>query len=144
MIKEIVTDKNALSEKCLPCFFDPMEETRNKIIINDLFDTANSHSNCVGLASNQIGYKKRICVVKVGGEFIAMVNPVIMPIKTAGVKAWKETCLSLPNQRIRKRRFKKVKVTFQLVTGLKQKLDFRGIEAAIVQHEVDHLNGKTI
>lgn len=146
MIRNIVTDTNELSKKCELCFFTEPEQISNRQIIEDLIHTAKANqNNCVGLAANQISYNKRIVVILIKDEFVSFVNPVIQPIRTDGVKRWHEGCLSFPGRkRVQKRRFKKIKVKYQMITGEQKMVVLKGFEAAIMQHEVDHLNGVCI
>jgi len=150
MIKEIVTDVRILEMKCKPCFFTDMDVLHNQLIIKDMLDTAaKNKENCLGLAANQIGEYRRIILAEIllDGirQFVVMVNPSFTPVKTAGMKRFKEGCLSFPQRmfvnRVIKRRYKKVNLTYHLVTGKKEKIALSGIEAIIVQHEIDHLNG---
>lgn len=141
MIKTIVTDKARLHEVC-----PTMPSNYNYMVMRDLVDTANSHEpNCVGLAAPQIGYAARVIIVKLKGVFIPMVNPKYL-LKTGGFKSDMESCLSLPGVSTRVRRYKRVKVSYyDPIKGEHvQCLELKGLEARIVQHEIDHLNGKTI
>lgn len=142
MIKEIVQDENFLKEKCKPCFFNALSVIQNEVIVTDLFNTAMEHTKeCLGLSANQVGHQKRIIIVKINGVFTPMVNPKILPIVSAGIKQWNEGCLSFPGKRTWVRRYKKIKVFYQLSTGLIQQKVLTGLEAVTVQHEIDHLNG---
>lgn len=149
MIKSIVTDIEQLKIKCKPCFFTPMDEIHNQTIIQDLVDTAEANrSQCIGLAANQIGSNRRIILVLLDEIWIVMVNPSFTPIRSAGIKKYKEGCLSFPERmftnRVIKRRFKKIKLIYQLVTGKKEAMILTKLDAVCVQHEIDHLNGITI
>jgi len=146
MIRPVVTDKKILSIKSKECFFTELDVIHNQAIINDMLDTANFHKkNCIGLASNQIGEFRRIILADIDGAFRVMVNPSYTPVRSAGVKRYKEGCLSYPERmfvnRIIRRRFKKIHVTFQWLTGRIEKVTLTGLDAVIVQHEIDHLNG---
>jgi peptide deformylase len=149
MIKKIVTDLNVLQKKSTECFFREIEVMKNERIIQDMLDTAEANrENCIGLAAIQINVPKRIILVEIDGVMVVMVNPSFTPVRSAGIKKYKEGCLSLPERmfvnRIIKRRFKKIKVTYQWVTGRIEKITLKNLEAVIVQHEVDHLNGVII
>mgnify|MGYP003964279973 CR=1 FL=1 len=141
MIESIVTDRKQLSKKCKPCYFLDLEIMRNKLIIKDMTDTAKAAASCVGLAANQVGSDKRIILVKSGPEFMALVNPVIF-CRTGGILSHDEFCLSYPGKKFRVRRHRRIKVHFQKVTGRTEHMEFYEDYARIVQHEIDHLNGK--
>lgn len=146
MIKEIVTDKQKLSIGCMSVKKSERLVDSYWPCVNDLLDTAREHNyECAGLAANQIGYNKRIFVVKIGNTFIPMVNPVIN-LHGKMVKK-NESCLSFPGKVfLKKRRYYKVKVSYfdpmnQVQVGC---LKLKKEEARAIQHEMDHLNGKLI
>jgi len=149
MIKKISTDVVKLSKKSVKCYFSDIEVHRNKTIIQDMLDTIEENKEiCIGLAASQIGEHRRIIIVVINKKPVVMVNPVSIPVKSAGIKKYKEGCMSFPERmyvnRVIKRRYKKIKVTYQLVTGAKMFAIFKGLPAVMVQHEIDHLNGIAI
>ena len=138
MIKEIVKDENILTQKSEQVSIEEAQE-----IITDLLDTANHHiDNCAGLAAPQIGVLKKVIVVRNGNSFFPMVNPMI--IKKSGKKFVNtEGCLSLEGCRSVER-YENILVNYTDGRGKRQTKSFNGIMSVIVQHEVDHLNGKLI
>ena len=145
MLRQIVTNKKDLLKKCEPCNFLELEVLNNKRIIRDLHQTT-AKTKAFGLAANQIGENKRILVFKHPDKnfFGYMVNPIIF-CKIGSVKKMREGCMSFPGKKdIMVRRYKKIKIKYQLVTGAVRTMDADGLFAQILQHEVDHLNGKTI
>jgi peptide deformylase len=138
MIKEIVKDENFLTQKSEQVSIEEAQE-----IITDLLDTANYHiDNCAGLAAPQIGVLKKVIVVRRDNSFFPMVNPMI--IKKSGKKfVNNEGCLSLEGSRAVER-YENVLVNYSDGRGKRQTKSFNGMMAVIVQHEVDHLNGKLI
>ena len=73
MVRPIVKDAMFLGQ--------PSEEAvkSDLSIANDLLDTLKAHvGNCVGLAANMIGEKKRIIAVCVGKSHLVMLNPEIV------------------------------------------------------------------
>ena len=103
----------------------------------------------IGLAGNQVGKELRIITVDTskavsGGDGIReiMVNPEIT--KFNGEQRYKERCLSLPGVSQWKNRHSEITVEFQDLTGCKRKLKLNGLNAVVVQHEIDHLQGKLI
>ena len=89
-----------------------------------------------------IGYTKRIIAVDNDGEYMVMLNPVIL--KKTGSYKTQESCLSLlggPRDTIR---YNSVKVQWQ-TTDFKIKIKtFTGFTAQIIQHEIDHCDGVLI
>ena len=138
MIKKIVKDENILTQKSEQVSIEEAQE-----IITDLLDTAKAHiDNCAGLAAPQIGVLKKVIVVRTGNSFFPMVNPMI--IKKSGKKFVNhEGCLSLEGVRSVER-YENILVNYTDGGGKRQTKSFNGIMSVIVQHEVDHLNGKLI
>ena len=133
MIKEIVRDDFFLSLKS-------SEVTKEDLyIIQDLKDTLfhNKH-RCVGMAANMIGYSKRMIIVDDNGQYLIMINPVLL--KVSGLYQTEEGCLSHDGVRPCKR-YEKIKVQY-LDEQMKIKIKtYTGFTAQIIQHEMDHLEG---
>lgn len=138
MIKEIVKDEAILTQKSEIVSVEEAQE-----IIIDLLETAAEHiDECAGLAAPQIGVLKKVVVIRNGDTFHPMINPVIL--KTTGKTFFNhEGCLSLEGTRM-VRRYSTVLVSYQDKTGKRITKTFNGMPAVIIQHEVDHLNGKLI
>lgn len=96
----------------------------------------------VGLAANQAGLKKSLAVIEFQGKVYRLINPRITGRK--GRMKFKEGCLSFPGIEINIRRSARVWVGYQDEKGDSCELCGEGILAVILQHEVDHLQGKTI
>ena len=95
----IIKDKNKLKQKCIEV--TDFKEAE-KIAAELLSELSNSKKG-IGLAANQIGYDKRICVVNVK-EPLVLINPKIID-KSKETFVFPEGCLSFPNKKIRTRRF---------------------------------------
>ena len=92
MVQNIMRDVFFLSQKS-----EPTTETDLPVAL-DLLDTLKAHAHeCVGMAANMIGVRKRIIVVNMGPIDVAMLNPVI--VKMAGRYETEEGCLSLNGSR---------------------------------------------
>ena len=104
--------------------------------------------NLVGLAANQIGINKRVCVVLLKADtdcahWLTMVNPVITK-KGEYERTEIEGCGSLrePEELYYSvTRPWEITVQFQNPIGEWVSLDLQGFDARVVQHEVDHLDG---
>ena len=108
----------------------------------DLQDTlAANRERCVGMAANMIGIKKRIIIVNIGFMNLVMYNPVLLrkdtPYET------QEGCLSLDGVR-KTTRFQNIEVEYLDGTWKKHRQSFSGRTAQIIQHELDHLEGRII
>ena len=103
--------------------------------------------NGIGLAANQIGINKRVCVVNVK-EPIVLINPRIVE-RSQEEFIFPEGCLSFPNKHVKVMRNVSVVVETDNHEG---KLSFsaesedinNAFECACVQHEIDHLDGITM
>ena len=95
----------------------------------------------IGLAAPQVGHGIRVVVLlNLSTEQPEVwVNPEI--VKKWGVRWGEEGCLSLPGRRVNKRRHEHVTVKAQDLAGQWHQFIRRGLAAACVQHEIDHLNG---
>ena len=133
MIKPIVKDILFLGQKS-------EDATKNDIVvIDDLIDTLSANlENCVGLAGNMIGVKKRILVFTVGNLIVPMINPVIL--KKEKLYETEESCLSLIGFR-KTKRYEMIEVEYLDRNFKKQKQVFTGFTAQIIQHEMDHFEG---
>jgi len=73
-----------------------------------------------------------------------MINPAVATHPMSKLKSGKEGCLSVPGVEIEVKRQSRIRVSFLDRYGKEQKEIFSGFDARIIQHEVDHLNGKLI
>ena len=110
----------------------------------DLLETLISHKeDCVGMAANMIGVKKRIIVfLDESGRaptYTVMLNPQI--IKKDGPYDTEEGCLSLLGGPRPCKRYKSIKVQYQTVEMQTRIKTYTGWTAQIIQHEVDHCDG---
>ena len=144
MIKEIITDPELLhivSEALI-------ENEELTDLMTDLIDTAAADfENTAGLAAIQIGYAKRVFLLKINNKFIPMLNPVITK-KWGGMVTKPEGCLSVPSslkKPVKRRRYKRVRLAFNdYRDGKRIEFNFKGFVARVVQHEIDHLDGISI
>lgn len=133
MIREVIKDILFLEQKSEPANKDDAG------VINDLIDTLRANlDNCVGMAANMIGVKKRVLVFSVGNIIVPMVNPVIL--KKENSYETEESCLSLIGSR-KTTRYETIEVEYLDINFNKHKQVFTGFTAQIIQHEVDHFEG---
>ena len=117
----------------------------DQIIIDQMIDAMYKNKG-IGLAANQVGYARRIFVMDTSTDRNSpkiFINPVIE--KRAKEKLTEgEGCLSCPNQFADVRRPIYVGVKWICRHGKKQYKTFYHLPARIIQHEMDHLDGKLI
>src|SRR3954470_13356679 len=99
----------------------------------------------VGRAAPQVGLSQRLLVYRVGHEspLIAVVNPEI-EWTSKDEEALEEGCLSLPGVHVDVDRPIHVRVRAQDEQGEPRLIEASGLEARVLQHEIDHLNGTLI
>jgi peptide deformylase len=100
----------------------------------------------VGLAAPQIGVMSRIMVWRHpdnDDEEYAFVNPQIVS-RSEACSTSGEGCLSVPGCTVEVERADEVVVTAQDLTGATIQLEASGMVARIMQHEIDHLDGRLI
>ena len=99
----------------------------------------------IGLAANQVGVLHRLLVFRAfeDDELQALVNPVI-EWSSEETEVAEEGCLSLPGVHVEVERPARVRVRAQDETGAAVELETEGLRARVIQHEVDHLDGKLI
>lgn len=94
----------------------------------------------VGLAANQVGSEYKLFITGLDSIRTA-INPKI--IKTSKSKTHgKEGCLSIPDERFKKLRHSWIQLSYVDELGEEHIKTFTGWSARVVQHEMDHLNGK--
>jgi peptide deformylase len=99
----------------------------------------------IGLAATQLGTLHRVLVYRV--EHSSPVNALINPeLEWSGrEKEWmEEGCLSLPGVHVDVERPVSVRVRAQDVSGRPITVEASGLEARVIQHEIDHLDGVLI
>jgi len=111
----------------------------------------------LGISATQIGIKKRACYIKFGDEELFLVNPMIKEKSKDGFLFY-EGCLSIPStlsKPIRTIRACKIVIDTDNLGELTFEINPEGDKAneqvsketmmtVIVQHEIDHLDGRTI
>ncbi len=116
--------------------------------IEDMFETM-KQSDGIGLAATQVGKRLQVLVADIseieGFEHtqpMVVINPKI--ILTDGESEMEEGCLSLPGLRVNVKRPEKIRLKYNDIEMKEHIEDFEGLQARVLQHEIDHLNGKLI
>jgi len=135
--ENIVQDKIFLS---IPCTEATLEE--GKEIGFRLMRALLESRDGIGLAANQIGIQKKVCLVHVEQPLL-LINPII--VAAEGEVSYEEACLSFPGESVKTKRFSDIKV---ITSNHSEVLHFSRnknlLECICVQHEIDHLNGLTM
>jgi len=108
-------------------------------LINSMIDTM-LEGKGVGLAAPQVGVNKRLFVAILDMERIEVfINPVILE-HSEEMELDSEGCMSIPGKVGDVPRYKSVKIQYFNGKTMKKET-FEGLNARIIQHEYDHLNG---
>ena len=115
-----------------------------KKLILDMFDTLKKQDG-LGLAAPQVGENVRIALVRFNNGtkeemVVTLINPEII-WKSEEMEEAEEGCLSLPDQYVQVMRYKKIKLKFTDAKGMEHILELSDLNARVVQHEIDHLDG---
>ena len=117
----------------------------DQVIIDQMID-AMYRNNGIGLAANQVGYARRMFVMDTTqgkSNPMVFINPVIEK-KAAEKLTEEEGCLSCPKKLVEVRRPIYVGLKWFCRHGEEQYKTFYHLPARVVQHEIDHLDGKLI
>jgi peptide deformylase len=99
----------------------------------------------VGLAAPQLGISQRLLVYRVGPDapLIALANPVVQ-WASEDCETLDEGCLSIPGITVDVERPVHVRVRAKDEHGDERLVEASGLEARVLQHEMDHLDGVLI
>jgi peptide deformylase len=99
----------------------------------------------LGLAANQVGVLHRLLVYRAGPDapLVAVANPTI-EWASQDEEVAEEGCLSLPRVVLDVERPVHVRVSARNQRGEPITLEASGLEARVIQHEMDHLDGVLI
>ena len=123
---------------------DPTDIHLHYKLVDDMVDTMLAANNGVGLAAPQVGRNVRLIVMRMkDGSPAAILNPVILHKSTERRHRYQEGCLSIPRDQWKGSPARAERVTLQYLRrdGKHGLLTLTGLQAIIIQHEVDHLNG---
>ena len=122
----------------------PLSE-ENNIILDNMIKVM-YQANGIGLAANQIGYNKRMFVMDVSNEKDSpqvFINPIVKSKNNKKIKDI-EGCLSCPSEEVSVKRSISIDLEWTCRHGKPQHKTFYYLPCRVVQHEMDHLNGKLI
>ena len=99
----------------------------------------------VGLAAPQLGISQRLLVYRVGPDapVVVLANPEV-EWSSGDLEAGEEGCLSIPGVTVDVERPVHVRVRALDEQGEPRMVEASGLEARVIQHEIDHLDGVLI
>ena len=146
--------RSKILESVLPLCLDPRPILRARarrveaftdevrLLSARLIETMRAHDG-VGLAAPQVGRSVQMFVANPSrrrGSELVVINPVVERLE--GRSAILEGCLSLPEVWERVRRAARIHLRGQDVEGRPCRVEADGLLAIVLQHEVDHLQGR--
>ena len=115
-----------------------------KKLTEDMLETMYDGSG-IGLAATQVDVHKRVIVIDISekkDEPLVLINPVLKKVIDPELKTYSEGCLSVPGFYEELERPSEIEISFQDVNGQDHTLIANGLLSVVVQHEMDHLEGK--
>lgn len=115
-----------------------------KKLSEDMIETMYEGSG-IGLAATQVNVHKRIIVVDISEEKnspLILVNPTLKKIINPEKKSYSEGCLSVPGFYEELLRPSSVEINAYDVNGYEVNIVTEGLLSVVIQHEMDHLDGK--
>ena len=130
------------------------EETKKDILL--LKNALKCNTSSAGIAANQLGINKQIIVYTIPQSRVqlepnyssfdeprVLINPVLDAMSVEKYYAW-EGCLSIPGIRMVVPRCVSTHLSAYNEDGIFLEEDHTGFHSRCLQHEIDHLNGKTL
>lgn len=113
-------------------------------LIDEMAETMYSAPG-IGLAANQVGKPQRVLVVDLQRPdyergLLVLVNPKI--VAASGEITYEEGCLSVPEFFSNVKRYEQVTVQALDRDGKPVEISADGLLAVVLQHEIDHLEGR--
>ena len=162
-LRKIIKENDPIIRKKSVDVTFPLSEEDTKTIeyLSDYLEFASDEENCkkyglragVGLAAPQVGVNKKMVAIRIDmydkndnliTKRYAFINPkIVAHSATKTALRGGEGCLSVDNDRegyVYRHSFVTVQA-YNYLTKENVKIKFRGYEAIVVQHELDHLEG---
>ncbi len=132
-----INNEKKLRCKCMPIMKEKVDYMNN--LVNSMINLMVDNKGC-GIAAPQVGVNKRLFAAVLDNEKIEVfINPVILE-HSEETEVDTEGCLSVPEKCGEVERYKTIKIKYfnggEIVTE-----NYEGMNARIIQHEYDHLNG---
>ena len=127
---------------------DPVPDLSDELrrLADDMLDTMYDAPG-VGLAAPQVGVLQRLIVADAVKNPDAKPHPMVMfnpevVLSSDETNVYEEGCLSIPDQYAEVTRPAEVRVRWIDRDGNPREGEFGGLWATVLQHEIDHLNGR--
>lgn len=135
----IVTDPMALIQESEE--FDFKNPQMDPIELGEKLVRAMVDNSGLGLSAIQLGIPLRVFAMRAQPKHVVLFNPVIVSSSDETTSEF-EGCLSFPNLIVKVKRAFEVRVRFRYPNQEVITEKWGGLTARVVQHEIDHLDGK--
>ena len=132
----IVKNINKLRQKAIPVAADNISAAMSRLISRTVF----IRKGAIGFAGSQVGLREHVFCALIGSKWRFFANAVVIRKSWFKNKEY-EGCLSFPKKEFLVKRHNKITIKYQNAKGEFMTEEFTGLEARIIQHELDHLNG---
>ena len=133
--------KNTKSDSILRRVLDRVQFGQHgKVYSKMWFKTMTKRRNALGFAANQLNMNHYAFLAKTDDKWGFFANPIIVRASDKTIKGG-EGCLSIPNAQYEVFRHDWIEVDYEDGQGRSCSKKFEGLNAVIIQHEIDHLNG---
>lgn len=123
-------------------FEDPDFHVEQARLLNALRDFRARFGFGRAIAAPQIGIAKRFIAIDLGSGPFIMVNPVVTWTSDEKFSMW-DDCMSFPSLLVRVARHRSISVNYEDDKGALQLLERLGrSQSELLQHEIDHLDGR--
>lgn len=134
-------DEVALRQKTLEVEIPPSGDI--KLLASNMI-RAMIDAKGLGLAAPQVNRSERIFIAVLNKQYHIFINPTIVE-RSDATGTQTEECLSLPGVSVPVKRSKFIRVNYYDAAGtFYARKKFKRMDARIIQHEYDHLEGKLI
>lgn len=140
MIKQ--KDFPLYEESYLRQISEPVKDQTEAQELYNVLEESFPETGALAVACSQIGILKRASLIKFpkSKEFLFICNPVIMN-QSDEFMMQGEGCLSFPKRFKDTVRYREVTLQYYDENMEERKAMFEELEAVVIQHEVDHMNG---
>ena len=132
----VIYPNDILRTKC-----EDLTEPPSKELLDEMWRIVKENKG-IGLAAPQVGEKLNLFILNTDDK-IVFVNPKITYYSSIDC-SMVEGCLSLPGEQVEIVRPELIKIKFLDKFMKKREAIFGGINARVIQHEIDHLAGRLI
>ena len=132
----IVKNINKLRQKAVPVATGKISVAISRLISRTVF----IRKGAVGFAGSQVGLREHVFCALIGSKWRYFAKAVVIRKSWIKNKEY-EGCLSIPKKEFLVKRHNNITIEYQNTHGETITEKFTGLEARIIQHELDHLNG---